>query len=61
MRRSWVVVVALVALGLMIWAAVLAAPTQARNWEYCTQKGGIYLTKSWQCVSKDGIENMLGK
>lgn len=55
----WVVSAGIIVL--FLWLALLAAPMQARYADYCHGKGGFYNYKSMQCISGDGIENMVGK
>ena len=44
-------------IALLVWGA----PIQKKAMDYCYGKGGIYVAKSMQCITGQGIENLIGK
>lgn len=53
----------LIALGVIVAAVLLAwgLPIQQKAMDYCYGKGGMYIGKSMQCITDQGIENLFGK
>jgi len=55
------VFLAAIGLAIIIGGLILGAPIQQKAWDYCNSKGGMYIAKSMQCITDDGIENLWGK